>query len=65
MHNLSSYSVLHIQIFHQGISLIASEDIDEREAVVMVPLKLTMCRQSARNVLIAGRGKYLGKNATT
>ncbi len=43
-----------------GLTLVASEDINTEEAVVSVPLKLTMCRISARNVLIPKKAKYLG-----
>lgn len=39
----------------------AVEDIISGEAVVNVPIKLTMCRISARNVLIKNKGKYLGE----
>ena len=44
-----------------GLTLVALEDIKTEEAVVNVPLQLTMCRLSARNVLIAKKGKYLGE----
>lgn len=44
----------------RGFRLIAEEDIDSSETIVSVPVKLTMCRVTARNVLITGRGKYLG-----
>ncbi len=44
-----------------GINLLAIEDLQSGEAVIQVPIKLTMCRISARNVLIKGRGKYLGE----
>jgi hypothetical protein len=44
-----------------GFRLIAQEDIEAgQEPLVSVPVKLTMCRVTARNVLITGRGKYLG-----
>ena len=43
-----------------GLTLVASEDIGSEEVVVSVPLKLTMCRISARNVLIPRKSKYLG-----
>ena len=43
-----------------GLTLVASEDISTEEAIVTVPLKLTMCRISARNVLIPKKSKYLG-----
>jgi hypothetical protein len=44
-----------------GIKLTATEDIIEGESVVTVPIKLTMCRISARNVLIKNKAKYLGE----
>lgn len=44
-----------------GFQLIALEDISEFDPVIQSPLKLIMCRQTARNVLIDGRGKYLGE----
>ena len=37
-----------------GFRLAVLEDVDEAEAVVSVPVKLTMCRVTARNVLITG-----------
>lgn len=43
-----------------GFRLVATEDIDSNEAVLSIPVKLTMCRVTARNVLIKNRGKYLG-----
>jgi hypothetical protein len=44
-----------------GITLHALEDIEAGEAVIQIPIKLTMCRISARNVLIKSKGKYLGE----
>lgn len=44
-----------------GLTLVAMEDINTDEAVVSVPLQLTMCRLSARNVVIARKSKYLGE----
>ena len=44
-----------------GLSLVALEDIHTDEAVVSVPLQLTMCRLSARNVRIPKKSKYLGE----
>jgi hypothetical protein len=44
-----------------GITLHAIEDIEAGEAVIQIPIKLTMCRISARNVLIKSKGKYLGE----
>ena len=43
-----------------GLTLLAAEDINSEEVVISVPIKLTMCRISARNVLIPRKGKYLG-----
>lgn len=45
----------------EGFKLIATEDINENDAVVTVPMKLIMCKQTARNVVIGQRGKYLGE----
>lgn len=44
-----------------GFQLIAKEDIPASEAYVKVPMKLIMCQQTARNVVIMNRGKYLGE----
>jgi hypothetical protein len=44
-----------------GFQLIATEDVNPGDAFVSVPMKLIMCRQTARNVAIANRGKYLGE----
>lgn len=44
-----------------GITLHALEDIEAGEAVIQIPIKLTLCRISARNVLIKSKGKYLGE----
>lgn len=43
-----------------GFSLLATENIHEADTVVSMPMKLIMCKQTARNVLIANKGKYLG-----
>jgi hypothetical protein len=43
-----------------GLTLVASEDIHQDDRVVSVPIKLTMCRISARNVLTK-KSKYLGE----
>lgn len=44
-----------------GFKLITVEDVQPEEAVVTIPMKLIMCAQTARNVLIDRRGKYLGE----
>ncbi len=44
-----------------GFQLLATEDVQESEPIISAPLKLIMCRQTARNVLIQNRGKYLGE----
>lgn len=44
-----------------GIRLVAVEDMQSGESIVQVPIKLTMCRISARNVLIKSKSKYLGE----
>lgn len=44
-----------------GFKLIATEDVNAGDVIVSVPMKLIMCRQTARNVLIQKRGKYLGE----
>lgn len=43
-----------------GLTLVASEDIHQEESIVSIPIKLTMCRISARNVLTK-KSKYLGE----
>lgn len=43
-----------------GFKIIANEDIQPDEAVITIPMKMIMCAQTARNVLIDRRGKYLG-----
>ena len=40
---------------------LASEPINKGETVVSVPLKLTMCRITSRNVLVKNKGSYLGE----
>lgn len=44
-----------------GYQLLATEPLQEGEVVAHVPIKLTMCRISARNVLLPKKGKYLGE----
>jgi hypothetical protein len=44
-----------------GFKLVATEDINESDVILAMPMKLIMCKQTARNVLIANRGKYLGE----
>lgn len=44
-----------------GFRLLAVEDIDEYEPIISCPLQLIMCKQTARNVLVKSRGKYLGE----
>lgn len=40
---------------------LASEQINEGETVISIPLKLTMCRITSRNVLVRSKGGYLGE----
>jgi len=47
-----------------GFKLMATEDIDDNEVLLSIPLKLIMCKQTARNVLIKKKGKYLGEELT-
>lgn len=42
----------------------AVETVDLEESVLTVPMKLIMCQQTARNVLIHNKGKYLGEELT-
>ena len=42
-------------------TLVSTESIEEGEAVVKMPFRLIMCRQTARNVLIGKSGRYLGE----
>lgn len=44
-----------------GFQLKALEDVSNGEVVVSVPMKLIMCQQTARNILIHGKGRYLGE----
>lgn len=44
-----------------GYRLLATEPIADDDVVVHVPIKLTMCRISSRNVLLPKKGKYLGE----
>jgi hypothetical protein len=44
-----------------GLRLVASEGIGDGEVAINVPIKLTMSRISARNVLLKNKGKYLGE----
>lgn len=43
-----------------GLTLVASEDVHKDDVVVSIPIKLTMCRITARNVLTK-KSKYLGE----
>lgn len=43
-----------------GFELIAQEDVEDMEPIITTPLKLIMCKQTARNVVIPNKGKYLG-----
>ena len=45
----------------EGYRLLASEDIHDKEVILSTPIALTMCRISARNVVIANKSKYLGE----
>lgn len=45
----------------EGYQLLATEPIEEGEVVAHIPVKLTMCRITARNVLLPKKGKYLGE----
>jgi hypothetical protein len=40
---------------------VALEDIQQMEPIVSVPMELIMCQQTARNVVIYKRGRYLGE----
>lgn len=44
-----------------GFQLIATEDVNEFDPVIQAPLQAIMCRQTARNVVIPNRGRYLGE----
>lgn len=44
-----------------GYILVADEEIINGATVVSMPMKLIMCKQTARNVLIQKKGKYLGE----
>ena len=48
-------------ITERGFKLVANEAIHDQDAVISAPLKLIMCKQTARNVMIESRGKYLGE----
>ena len=43
------------------LRLVATEEVSPGEAVVSVPMNLVMCRQTARNVVVKRKGKYLGE----
>ena len=45
----------------RGYQLFAIEDVENNEPVVSVPMNLIMCQQTARNVVIPNRGRYLGE----
>lgn len=47
--------------FNSGFKLLVKEDVDHLESVVLVPMELIMCQQTARNVVIYKRGRYLGE----
>ena len=44
----------------KGLTLIATEELHRDDVVISIPIKLTMCRISARNVLTK-KSKYLGE----
>lgn len=44
-----------------GFKLLATEDLHESDPILAMPMKLIMCKQTARNVVIQNRGKYLGE----
>jgi hypothetical protein len=44
-----------------GLKLQVTEEINDGDTVVNIPIKLTMSRISARNVLLKNKGKYLGE----
>eukprot|EP01038_Epipyxis_sp_PR26KG_P006439 gene6439-8859_t len=44
-----------------GFKLIATEEIPDGDSFLTIPMKLIMCKQTARNVVIPNRGKYLGE----
>ncbi len=42
-----------------GFALLTTESLHENEVVVSMPMKLIMCKQTARNVLILNRGEII------
>eukprot|EP01041_Mallomonas_annulata_P007399 gene7399-15106_t len=44
-----------------GYHVTASEDIESGEIIISTPIALTMCRISARNVVLPNKSKYLGE----
>eukprot|EP01039_Chlorochromonas_danica_P003198 gene3198-3501_t len=44
-----------------GFQLVATEETHEFDPIISCPMKLIMCKQTARNVLVSSRGKYLGE----
>jgi len=49
------------EVTPEGFKLVATEDVQHGEPILSVPMKLIMCPQTARNVLVYKKGKYLGE----
>ena len=45
----------------RGLSLRATEPLQQDDTVASMPFRLVLCRQTARNVLVGRTGKYLGE----
>lgn len=50
-----------IVTLEEGFQLIATEDVQEFDPIITAPLQLVMCKQTALNVVIPNRGRYLGE----
>eukprot|EP00595_Chromulina_sp_UTEXLB2642_P000277 CAMPEP_0196761660 /NCGR_PEP_ID=MMETSP1095-20130614/966_1 /TAXON_ID=96789 ORGANISM="Chromulina nebulosa, Strain UTEXLB2642" /NCGR_SAMPLE_ID=MMETSP1095 /ASSEMBLY_ACC=CAM_ASM_000446 /LENGTH=701 /DNA_ID=CAMNT_0042111507 /DNA_START=99 /DNA_END=2201 /DNA_ORIENTATION=+ len=48
-------------VSEKGFKLVATEDFLVNDAAISVPMNLIMCQQTARNILIKQRGRYLGE----
>jgi hypothetical protein len=46
---------------NNGHRFMSSESVLEDDVVLSIPLKLTMCRITSRNVLVRNKGSYLGE----
>lgn len=56
-----SYGDIHYDIEKDLHRMTALEDVHEDDVVLTIPIALTMCRITSRNVLVRNKGTYLGE----